>query len=504
MKKIHKRVAALLFAVAMTGLPVGTAFFYPSGGMTVWAEAAEEAAEASTEAQAESAAAEEISAETQAESAAAEETPTEAQPEQPEVQITINTPEGWQSDKAKVGIRAEDVRNTGNFSVAKAEARISENGGWSDVTQSMEVEVTGNCSVYVRITDQNGKTYEHNRYVECFDKTKPTLSAAAKDGVLIIRGADEGSGVAAIYVNGNEFTELTDNTLNVRLQKADTAYQYFTLQVRDKAGNMSENYKVVNPYYENPDAVKDTSDGTGNTQQDNSLPTDATPTKPTSATATITDYQTTGGTSTETEQQENADSGEDTGRVQGDVSASPGNEGGKEFYTITTKSDRVFYLIVDKDKADENVYLLTEVGENDLLNFTDSNTVTLPQNNAVLESALPLEPVEKQEETELEPAEQEETEDTDDKAEKTESGNNSGTLILMAIVLIAVGGGYYYLKFIKGKNDTFDSDYDEDEDEDEFEEETVNEDEAEGETPENSEIVSGDGDEEYPEDEDYM
>lgn len=26
MKKIHKRVAALLFAVAMTGLPVGTAF----------------------------------------------------------------------------------------------------------------------------------------------------------------------------------------------------------------------------------------------------------------------------------------------------------------------------------------------------------------------------------------------------------------------------------------------------------------------------------------------
>ena len=130
MKKIHKRVAALLFAVAMTGLPVGTAFFYPSGGMTVWAEAAEEAAEASTEAQAESAAAEEISAETQAESAAAEETPTEAQPEQPEVQITINTPEGWQSDKAKVGIRAEDVRNTGNFSVAKAEARISENGGW--------------------------------------------------------------------------------------------------------------------------------------------------------------------------------------------------------------------------------------------------------------------------------------------------------------------------------------------------------------------------------------
>lgn len=60
-----------------------------------------------------------------------------------------------------------------------------------------------------------------------------------------------------MYVNGNEFTELTNNTLNVRLQKADTSYEYFTLQAKDKAGNMSEIYKVGNPYYENPDAVKE-------------------------------------------------------------------------------------------------------------------------------------------------------------------------------------------------------------------------------------------------------
>lgn len=526
MKKIYKKVAALLFAAAMTGLPVGTAFFNPSGGMTVWAEntvetptetqpesvVAEEippetqaesaaAKDVSAETQPESAAAEEISAEVQAESAAAVETAAEAPAEQPEVQITINAPEGWQSDRAKVSIRVEDVRNTGAFSIAKVEARISENGVWSDVTQGMEVEVAGNCSVYVRVTDQNGNTYEQNRYVECFDKTKPTLSAAAKNGVLLIQGADEGSGVAAIYVNGNEFTELTNNALKVRLQKADTAYQYFTLQARDRAGNMSENYKVANPYYENPDAVSDTSDGAGNEQQNNSLPTDAAPTEPTSATATVTEYQATGGTSAETEQPESTSSGEDTGRVQGDVSSSAGTEGGKEFYTITTKSDKVFYLIVDKDKADENVYLLTEVGENDLLNFTDTNTVTLPQNNAVLESSLPLEPVEATEEPEPESADQEEPEDGDAEAEKKETGNNSGTLLLMAVVLIAVGGGYYYLKFVKGKKDAFDPDYDEDDEEDEGEEETTNEDEEE---QEDSEAVSGDGEEGYPENEEYM
>lgn len=83
----------------------------------------------------------------------------------------------------------------------------------------------------------------------------------------MIQGADEGSGVAAIYVNGNEFTELTNGALQVRLQKADTTYQYFTLQVRDNAGNISENYKVANPYYEDPEAVKETPSGTGRSRK---------------------------------------------------------------------------------------------------------------------------------------------------------------------------------------------------------------------------------------------
>lgn len=83
----------------------------------------------------------------------------------------------------------------------------------------MEVSISSNCSIYVRVTDQNGNTYEQNRYIECFDKTKPTIIAAAKNGILIVQGVDAESGIAALYVNGNEFTELTNNTLNVRLQK---------------------------------------------------------------------------------------------------------------------------------------------------------------------------------------------------------------------------------------------------------------------------------------------
>ncbi|MGN8733175.1 CD1107 family mobile element protein [Fusicatenibacter saccharivorans] len=543
MKKIHKKAAALLFAVTVAGVPLGTAFLGSTVGANVFAQATEMAAEEAAEqehteifpeegqGEEQTAVAQpeeeqageqtaviqsedlpdeqtagEVQADTAAEDTAVEsenavpETETQETAVQPDVVITITEPDGWQKEQAKAMIQVEDAAGSGNFSVAKVEARISENGSWLDVTQEREVTVTGNCSVYVRVTDQNGQTYTQSRYIECFDQTKPTLSAAAKNGVLIIRGTDEGSGVAAIYVNGNEFTELTDNTLKVRLQRADTSYQYFTLQVRDNAGNLSETYQVANPYYENPDAVSNPSDGTGTEENSNSLPVDASPTAPTSATATVTDYQSTvsdtssGETeTTETSDTEIAISDTDTGRIQGDIISST-VKGGKEFYTIRTKSGKIFYLIVDMDKTDDNVYLLTEVSENDLLNFTDTDTVTLPQNQAVMESSLPLEIVEQEPETE---PEEKEPEEEAKPAEKT--ANNSGTILLMVLALVGVGGGYYYLKFVRGKKESFEYD-DEDEDEGEtaYEEddtETEPEEDTGEEEPENEDSL---------EDEDYM
>ena len=47
-----------------------------------------------------------------------------------------------------------------------------------------------------------GKTYEKNRYIKCFDFTKPTLNAAVSDGLLSIQAHDTDSGIKAIYVNG--------------------------------------------------------------------------------------------------------------------------------------------------------------------------------------------------------------------------------------------------------------------------------------------------------------
>ena len=57
---------------------------------------------------------------------------------------------------------------------------------------------------------------------------------------------------------------------------------------------------------------------------------------------------------------------------------------GREFYTIMTKTGKVFYLVIDRTQDEETVHFLTDITENDLLNATEDNKPTLPQNSAVV------------------------------------------------------------------------------------------------------------------------
>lgn len=53
----------------------------------------------------------------------------------------------------------------------------------------------------------------------------------------------------------------------------------------------------------------------------------------------------------------------DTSKDADQSSDSQTSEKGKEFYTIQTASEKVFYLVIDRDGEDEKVYFLTEVSE---------------------------------------------------------------------------------------------------------------------------------------------
>ena len=406
----------------------------------------------------------------------------------PNVKITISTPSGWHNDTTKVHISVEDVAHSGNFSIKTVQAKVAQNGSWTDITEDMYVEISENATVYVLVTDQRGKTYEKNRYIKCFDFTKPTLNAAVSDGLLSVQAHDTDSGIKAVYVNGYEFKELTNGVLNIRLQQFDAGYQYFTISAMDNAGNMSEVYKTANPYYTDPEKA----DGNEKNPAEQ-LPVNAQATKPSSATAQVTEHTKTdsdGNTVSENslaEQKKQAMAEAAASEKKEEAGEKEKSETGKEFYTIQTASEKVFYLIIDRDGEEEVVYFLTEVTENDLLNVTADNSDTLPQNSAALESAIPvtegaLPNNNGEQETEEESAEEaaedgeENTEEPEPEPEKT-GENPAATYIILGIVAVAAIGGGYYFKVAKKKKEEFlDEDDDEEDEEEEYDDDEENED----------------------------
>ena len=113
---------------------------------------------------------------------------------------------------------------------------------------------------------------------------------------------------------------------------------------------------------------------------------------------------------------------------------------GKEFFTITTPSENVFYLIIDRQRDGQNVYFLNAVTEKDLLALAEKDPepeVTEPVMEPEPETEPPTEP-------EPEP-------------EKT-SGFPMGNILMIAAVLLAGGGAGYYFKVYRPKHEVPDMD----------------------------------------------
>lgn len=108
------------------------------------------------------------------------------------------------------------------------------------------------------------------------------------------------------------------------------------------------------------------------------------------------------------------------------------DEDGKEFYTIMTPSENVFYLVIDKQRTAENVYFLNAVTEKDLLALAEQTT----KEEAPAAPVSPEPPAEETPAPEEPPAKQ--------------GGNMS--LLIVVLVLAGVGGGAaYYFKVLRPK-----------------------------------------------------
>ena len=110
---------------------------------------------------------------------------------------------------------------------------------------------------------------------------------------------------------------------------------------------------------------------------------------------------------------------------------------GKEFYTITTPDESVFYLVIDKQRSTENVYFLNAVTITDLMALAEKPET--PQSGIVAYQPTPIE---------IEP-------ETPDEAppppEQGQVGGNKGLLFFVIAIVIIGGGAGWYFKIYKPK-----------------------------------------------------
>lgn len=221
-----------------------------------------------------------------------------------------------------------------------------------------------------------------------------------------------------------------NQTLELNLRDyAGVGDEYVTIQAVDRAGNISNSIQFRNPFYI-PAAQPQQPDPESDGSPDSSEPSE--PSEP-------------GGT-TNTQRPFTPDG---TGTVVDNVT----DGDGKEFFSISTEDGNIFYLIVDRQRNVDNVYLLNAVTEYDLMSLAqpgDGRPASPSPEPPPGAPSLPEPPTDEPEPTPAPAPEQ--------------SGGNS-SLIFIIIAVIVVGGAGYYFKIVRPKQSGGDyDDYDDEQD----------------------------------------
>jgi hypothetical protein len=129
-----------------------------------------------------------------------------------------------------------------------------------------------------------------------------------------------------------------------------------------------------------------------------------------------------------------------------------------EFFTVYTEGGNVFFLVVDRQRNTDNVYLLNAVTEADLIALAEQNGSPITDSISAVPAPPPLEIPAEEEPPEQQPEPEAET-------PPARRGNND--LIFIAFIVVVVGGVAYYFKIVKGKkNSAPDDDWEYEGDED--------------------------------------
>ena len=439
-------------------------------------------------------------------------------PLQSEFSIDIVPPTGWKTKETAVEFVLTDQTDAG---FKKVEVKIEKNGNWQDVTDSLiqkenkyfgQVKIAENSTIYVSVTGKDEKVHEKSRYIECFDRTAPTVRAGIAGKLLRVQAEDDLSGVAAIYVDGEKFTDLVNETLDIGLQELNSDVEEFAVQAVDKAGNQSRLVLVKNPNDQEP--KKEQIEDKEEQKKEECVPQTQTEKEPCpeqpevsktkppvssnvteSNTSNQMDYTKLSVSATVPKQTEQREEMPLTPNGQATVLDHATGEDGKEFFTITTANKNVFYLIVDRQREEENVYFLNAVTETDLLSLAQADEqpelILEPEEEPTCSCTQKCEagdvntlcPVCKENRKGCVGEVPEES--------KPEPKESNAGLILFVVLTLAIGGAVgWYFKIYRPKQEFVEDDDGEEEESEEFGTETINEDEEENQPEETTEDVA--------------
>ena len=330
------------------------------------------------------------------------------------------------------------------------------------------------------------------------DTTPPTLTAVLDEETVKIVSSDDNSGVEAVYIDKTRVNSLVDGKASVSLKDYAGTDKKVSVYAVDTARNRADTVKFDNPYTTDPAPTEKPAAPTQASQSSTPATKPAqTPAASSGSTGTGTQSGNSGSSNTGTASggtnSQGGSSGstgnsgtpepttssvpdgaftpEGTGTV---LDSATGEDGDKQFYTITTEAGNVFYLIIDGKRDDNNVYFLNGVTEEDLMALAEKNDGSV----SVIPAADVCTCKEKCEAGKVntgcpvckndlngcigkeKPAEPEEPAEPEQSKKDTGS---VGTIIFIIVALLAVGGVGYYVKIVRPKQQAADEDeFDED------------------------------------------
>lgn len=130
------------------------------------------------------------------------------------------------------------------------------------------------------------------------------------------------------------------------------------------------------------------------------------------------------------------------GTVNSKVKTDGSDSAEKVFYTVSTDTGEVFYLVIDQSQSTDNVFLLNTVTLDDLKSLAADGDKSGTQEEAAEDNLLSALKAKN------------ETDETIEDGNAPEGKKKTGSNRIIIVVLLIIGGGaYYYLKVYKKKKD---------------------------------------------------